>query len=207
MFTERSGGEKIWLYEASDERDEAQFVVRQILTAARDEGRAYGEYAVFYRTNAQSRPFEEELLKYNVPYVVVGGVRFYERAEVKDALAYLRAIVNPTDPMALRRIVNSPPRGIGKATLERAETLAAERGLTLREEDIALRPRLIAGHQLVEQLALALQPLIKGQDDRVTHRLDARGWCIAAAQPPGQCLRRIGKALRDELVFAVADAP
>ena len=133
MFTERPGGEKIWLYEASDERDEAQFVIRRILTAARDEGRSYGECAVFYRTNAQSRPFEEELLKYNVPYVVVGGVRFYERAEVKDALAYLRAIVNPTDPMALRRIVNSPPRGIGKATLERAETLAAERGLTLRE--------------------------------------------------------------------------
>jgi DNA helicase-2/ATP-dependent DNA helicase PcrA len=133
MFTERDGGEKIWLYEASDERDEAQFVVRQILSTTRDEGRAYGDCAVFYRTNAQSRPFEEELLKYNVPYVVVGGVRFYERAEVKDALAYLRAIVNPSDPVALRRIVNSPPRGIGKTTLERAETLAAERGLTLRE--------------------------------------------------------------------------
>jgi len=133
MFTDRAGGEKIRLYEAIDERDEAQFVVRQILTAAREEGRPYGECAVFYRTNAQSRSFEEELLKYNVPYLVVGGVRFYERAEVRDALAYLRAIVNPADPMALRRIVNTPPRGIGKATLERAEALAAGRSLTLRE--------------------------------------------------------------------------
>ena len=133
MFTERPGGEKIWLYEGSDERDEAQFVVRQILSAARDEGRAFSECAVFYRTNAQSRPFEEELLKYNVPYSVVGGVRFYERAEVKDALSYLRAILNPADPVALRRIVNSPPRGIGKTTLERAERVAAERGLPLRE--------------------------------------------------------------------------
>ncbi len=132
MFTEREGGEPIRLYEAVDERDEAQFVVRQIL-GAREGGRAYGDCAIFYRTNAQSRPFEEELLKYNVPYAVVGGVRFYDRAEVKDALAYLRAIVNPTDPMALRRIVNSPPRGIGKTTLERADALAAERGVTLLE--------------------------------------------------------------------------
>jgi DNA helicase-2/ATP-dependent DNA helicase PcrA len=133
MFTEREGGEPIRLYEAVDERDEAQFVVRQILGAAREGGRAYGDCAIFYRTNAQSRPFEEELLKYNVPYAVVGGVRFYERAEVKDALAYLRAIMNPADPMALRRIVNSPPRGIGKTTLERADALAAARGVTLLE--------------------------------------------------------------------------
>jgi DNA helicase-2/ATP-dependent DNA helicase PcrA len=133
LWTEREGGEPVQLYEAVDDRDEAQFVIRQIMTSAREEGRAFGEFAIFYRTNAQSRPFEEELLKYDVPYAVVGGVRFYERAEVKDALAYLRALVNPADGMALRRILNNPPRGIGKTTLERAEALAAERGRTLLE--------------------------------------------------------------------------
>ncbi len=133
LWTERQDGDLIQVYEAVDDRDEAQFVIRQILTSAREAGRSFGEFAIFYRTNAQSRPFEEELLKYDVPYTVVGGVRFYERAEVKDALAYLRAMVNPADGMALRRILNSPPRGIGKTTLERAEALAAERGITLQQ--------------------------------------------------------------------------
>ena len=102
-------------------------MVREILDArARARAARYGHCAVFYRTNAQSRPFEEELLKYDVPYVVVGGVRFYDRAEVKDALALpARCCVNPADAAALRRIVNRPARGIGKTTLERAEALAA----------------------------------------------------------------------------------
>jgi DNA helicase-2/ATP-dependent DNA helicase PcrA len=183
MFTERPGGEKIWLYEASDERDEAQFVIRQILAAVRDQGRAYGDCAVFYRTNAQSRPFEEELLKHHVPYVVVGGVRFYERAEVKDALAYLRTIVNPKDPVALRRIVNSPPRGIGKATLERAETLAAERTLSLREALASLAqsgeagrsaPKVSAFLELLALLAREVLPL--GPAEALARILDRTGY-------------------------------
>ncbi|NIV46691.1 MAG: UvrD-helicase domain-containing protein, partial [Gammaproteobacteria bacterium] len=133
LVTERSGGDPIRLYEAGDERDEAQYVVRGILDAVRGEGRAFGQCAIFYRTNAQSRPFEEELLKYDVPYVVVGGVRFYDRAEVKDALAYLRLVVNPADDMALRRIVNAPPRGIGRTTIEKAVEHAAEQGVPLLE--------------------------------------------------------------------------
>jgi DNA helicase-2/ATP-dependent DNA helicase PcrA len=131
LWTERDGGDPVRLYEAVDDRDEAQFVVRQILTSASEEGRAFGDFAIFYRTNAQSRPFEEELLKYDVPYAVVGGIRFYERAEVKDALAYLRVLMNPADGMALRRILNNPPRGIGKTSLERAEMLADESRVTL----------------------------------------------------------------------------
>ncbi len=133
MLAERGEGERIRLYESRDERDEAQFVVRRILEAVRDEDRSYGQMAVFYRTNAQSRPIEEELLKYDVPYTVVGGVRFYDRAEVKDALAYLRLAANPADAMALRRIVNRPARGVGKASLQRAEALASEGGSTLLE--------------------------------------------------------------------------
>ncbi|MDH3213907.1 MAG: UvrD-helicase domain-containing protein [Myxococcales bacterium] len=133
LFTERTGGEPIEVHEALDDRGEAQYVVRRILAESRGEGRPLGEFAIFYRTNAQSRLFEEEFLKYDVPYVVVGGVRFYDRAEVKDALAYLRLISNPADGVALRRIVNRPARGIGKTTLERAERFARERQVPLLE--------------------------------------------------------------------------
>ncbi|MCZ6465274.1 MAG: UvrD-helicase domain-containing protein [Proteobacteria bacterium] len=131
MFTQREGGDKIRFLEAANDREEAQFVVSDILAANRRDHRPYGDSAVLYRTNAQSRLFEEELLKYDVPYVVVGGVRFYERAEIKDVLAYLRLLVNPADGQGLRRVVNKPPRGIGKTTIERAEALAEESGGTL----------------------------------------------------------------------------
>jgi len=131
MIAERGEGEPIRLYEADDERDEAQFAIRELLAATRAEDRSYRDFAIFYRTNAQSRPFEEELLKYDVPYSVVGGVRFYERAEVKDALAYLRLVVNPDDRAALLRIANRPARGIGRTTLERADALAEREGVPL----------------------------------------------------------------------------
>jgi DNA helicase-2/ATP-dependent DNA helicase PcrA len=131
MLAERGDGEPIRFFEAADEREEAAFAVRELLTAARRDARPLSDFAIFYRTNAQSRPFEEELLRYDVPYVVVGGVRFYERAEVKDALAFVRLALNPADAAALRRIVNVPPRGIGKATLERAGQVAERDGVTL----------------------------------------------------------------------------
>ncbi len=133
MVAERGGGERIRLFEARDEREEAQRVVASLLEARRSEGRSHGHFAVFYRTNAQSRPIEEELLKYDVPYAVVGGVRFYDRAEVKDALAWLRLLVNPKDAMALRRVLNAPPRGIGKTSLARVEELAEREGVSLLE--------------------------------------------------------------------------
>ncbi len=131
LVTDREGGEPIRLFEAGDDRIEAQYVVRELLEATRESGRPLGECAIFYRTNAQSRTFEEELLKYDLPYVVVGGVRFYDRAEIKDALAYLRVLVNPKDDQGLRRIVNTPARGIGKTTLEKAAALAARSGGSL----------------------------------------------------------------------------
>jgi DNA helicase-2/ATP-dependent DNA helicase PcrA len=124
LYTDREEGEKIRLYTAMDDRDEAQFVVREIIEEVRKSGRPYRDAAIFYRTNAQSRTFEEEFLKYDVPYNVVGGVRFYARAEVKDALAYLRLAMNPQDSVAVRRVVNNPARGIGKATVERAAQIA-----------------------------------------------------------------------------------
>ncbi len=133
LFTDREGGELIEVHHARNDRAEAAHVIGRILTEVREEGRKGGDCAIFYRTNFQSRLFEEELLKYNVPYVVVGGVRFYDRAEIKDALAYLRILVNPRDPAALRRVINKPARGIGKTTLDRAEAFAIEQGVTLLE--------------------------------------------------------------------------
>ena len=124
LYTERGGGELVRFYESADERGEASFVVLELLRL-RESGVGLGSSAIFYRTHAQSRPLEEELLKYNVPYVVVGGTRFYDRAEVKDALAYLRALRNPADTESLLRIVNTPARGIGRTSIERV-LLAAE---------------------------------------------------------------------------------
>jgi len=131
LFTERKGGDLIQVYHARNDRGEADYVVRRVLAAVREGNRRGGEFAIFYRTNHQSRLFEEELLKYDMPYVVVGGVRFYDRAEIKDSLAYLRLLINPADVAALRRIINKPARGIGKTTIERAESLSIERSISL----------------------------------------------------------------------------
>ena len=133
LFTEQEGGDLIQFFEADDDREEASWVIRKIATAASQDARAFSNFAILYRTNAQSSAFEEELLKYNIPYAVVGGVRFYDRAEVKDAMAYLRLLMNPQDDQALLRIVNKPARGIGKTTVDRVGVLAASRGTSLGE--------------------------------------------------------------------------
>ncbi len=125
LFTDRGKGEPIRFYEAADERAEAAFVVSTLLRSI-DEGANLGDSAIFYRTHAQSRAFEEELLKDNGPYVLVGGTRFYDRAEVKDALAYLRLLRNPDDTESLLRIINRPARGIGRTTVERLLIIAEQ---------------------------------------------------------------------------------
>jgi DNA helicase-2/ATP-dependent DNA helicase PcrA len=130
LFTDRKGGEPIRFYEASDERGEAAYVVGELLRL-RDAGMSLSDVAIFYRTHAQSRALEEELLKYNQPYAVIGGPRFYDRAEVKDALAYLRVLRNPDDTESLMRIINRPARGIGRTTIERLLELAEDRQTSL----------------------------------------------------------------------------
>ena len=117
LWTDRGAGIPVTLYEALDEVNEAEFVVRQVqsLTAA---GRRYGEVAVMYRTNGQSRPLEEAFVLHRMPYRLVGGLRFYERREVKDLMAYLRLLVNPFDSVAFLRVLNVPPRGIGQKTAD-----------------------------------------------------------------------------------------
>ncbi|MFC5380153.1 DNA helicase PcrA [Aquipuribacter nitratireducens] len=121
LWTDAGAGERIVGYVADSEHDEAAFVVEEIDRLRDDHGLSYGDVAVFYRTNNQSRAVEEVLVRTGVPYVVVGGTRFYERREVKDALAYLRALSNPDDSVNLRRVLNVPKRGIG----DRAEALVA----------------------------------------------------------------------------------
>jgi DNA helicase-2/ATP-dependent DNA helicase PcrA len=125
----KTGGEKVRLAVFDEERDEAKEIVSRIAAARR--ARPLSEVAVLYRTNAQSRPFEDELLRSNMPYILVGGTKFYERAEIKDALAYLRLAANPTDDVSFRRVVNVPARGIGAATMEAVEAEARERGGSL----------------------------------------------------------------------------
>ncbi|MGE5582182.1 MAG: DNA helicase PcrA [Bacillota bacterium] len=119
LWTENREGEKVLLYQADDERDEAWFVAGEIQRLVKEEGRKYADFALLYRTNAQSRSFEEAMMARNLPYRVIGGMRFYERKEIKDILAYLRLVHNPADRISLSRIVNAPKRGIGEASLDR----------------------------------------------------------------------------------------
>ncbi len=113
LWTDSGAGSAIVTYEADDERDEAEFVMSEIRSLQNDGISQPGETAIFYRTNNQSRPFEEVFMRNAIPYKVVGGVRFYERKEVRDLLAYLRVLANPYDEISLRRIINTPKRGIG----------------------------------------------------------------------------------------------
>jgi DNA helicase-2/ATP-dependent DNA helicase PcrA len=133
LWTEQVGGELIERYYAEDEHDEATWVVNQMHRLHETDGYTWRDMAVFYRTNAQSRVIEEELVRRKVPYKVVGGTRFYERREVKDALAYLRVIVNPADEVSLRRVINVPKRGIGDTSVARLTAWAASAGRTLAE--------------------------------------------------------------------------
>jgi DNA helicase II / ATP-dependent DNA helicase PcrA len=132
LFTQRADGESITLYPAATERDEARYVTEKIKQMVRD-GAAYRDFLVLYRTNAQSRVFEEALIADGIPYRVVGGVGFYARAEIKDVIAYLRYIVNPSDALAFKRIVNVPRRGIGQQTLAALVHAATARGLSVGE--------------------------------------------------------------------------
>lgn len=127
----REAGETAFCYRADDEIAEAYFVMTQIQDLVRNAEFNYGSFAILYRTNAQSRAFEEQLVKYGIPYTVVGGLRFYDRKEIKDVLAYLRAIANPDDTVSLKRIINVPRRGIGQATIDRLELAARELEVSL----------------------------------------------------------------------------
>ncbi len=128
LWSDRGEGEPVYHYQAEDEHDEAGMVADE-LNHLEDVGYRLGQVAVFYRTNAQSRVLEEVMVRRGIPYTVVGSVRFYERREVKDVLAYLRAVVNPTDEVALKRVINVPKRGIGSTTVGHIERFAQTEGV------------------------------------------------------------------------------
>ncbi|MEY2822484.1 MAG: hypothetical protein RLZZ485_120 [Actinomycetota bacterium] len=130
LWSDSGDGEKITGYIAESEHDEAQFVADTLKSLAREGKSTYGDSAIFYRTNAQSRVFEEIFLRESIPYKVVGGVRFYERREVKDLLAYLRLLTNPNDEISLRRIINTPKRGIGDRALDQVDSFAQKNSIT-----------------------------------------------------------------------------
>jgi DNA helicase-2/ATP-dependent DNA helicase PcrA len=133
LWSELGTGERIVRYHAEDEGDEATWVARTLKTLQSDEHLMWKEMAVFYRTNAQSRVVEEALMRFGVPYKVVGGTRFYDRREVKDAMAYLRAVANPVDEVSVKRVLNVPKRGIGDASVAKLDALAASSGFSFVE--------------------------------------------------------------------------
>lgn len=148
LFTTVGAGEKIVGFTGYSQHDEAQFIADEI-QALREAGVSYKDIAVFYRTNAQTRALEEIFIRSALPYRVLGGTKFYERAEIKDALAYLIAVANPADPMALRRVMNTPKRGIGPATETALQSYADQRDIPLREamrhaDELGLGPKVTA---------------------------------------------------------------
>jgi DNA helicase-2/ATP-dependent DNA helicase PcrA len=139
LWTEQVGGEPVVRYYAEDEHDEGAWLASEILELHRglsgggEPAHEWGDIAVFYRTNAQSRAVEEELVRRDIPYKVVGGTRFYDRREVKDMLAYMRALANPDDEVSLKRILNVPKRGVGDTSVARLDRWSRERGVSFSE--------------------------------------------------------------------------
>ena len=131
LWTENATGEKLTIYEARDERDEAEFIATTVMKQKTIFNASYGDMAVLYRTNAQSRVVEETFMRRGIPYTMVGGLKFYDRKEIKDILAYLRVIYNPLDTVSLLRIINVPKRGLGATTVAKLADYAENNGLTL----------------------------------------------------------------------------
>ncbi len=129
----RKGGDPVVLFRAQDDHEEAAFVASVVSEWVREGKYRYSDFAVIYRINAQSRPFEETFIRWGIPYRVVGALRFYERKEVKDIIAYLRILVNPADEVSLLRVINLPPRGIGERTIERLRQFAIQRNMPILE--------------------------------------------------------------------------
>lgn len=133
LWTENKSGADIIYFQAVDERDEARFVIEQLQNLQSTENKKLGDMAILYRTNTQSRIFEEMLIKSGISYNMVGGLKFYERKEIKDIIAYLRVIFNPADSLSLLRIINVPKRGIGDASLAKIQAYAAANNVSLFE--------------------------------------------------------------------------
>lgn len=178
LWTERTGGQLITLYEAYNDEEEGEFVASEVERLVRD-GRKYGDVAVLYRTNIQSRSIEEGLVRHRIPYRLVGGVRFYQRREVKDLVAYLRLVHNRADEASLLRVINVPQRGIGERSVQRLREFARTAGLSLWDALEAVsqgRPDAgVAGRALggIRELVFAINALRSREDPSLTGLFDA----------------------------------
>ena len=162
LYTDRTGGMKVLYYRAGDDLDEAEFIAKTCRVALHDH--VENTVAILYRTNAQSRTVEDALRRSGTDYKIIGGVRFYERKEIKDALAYLRLVLNPHDDVSLRRVINVPARGIGKGVMESLEGVGATHGSP--EDHVA---PLLAGLQTVAAANSLWAKLVRATDERATH--------------------------------------
>ena len=150
LWTDNEDGLPIIHVQLPDERSEAELVISEIKRQAEHEGRAYGDFAIFYRTNAQSRQFEDVFRREKMPYQIVGGLRFYDRKEIKDILAYFRVVLNSSDSISLKRIINVPARGIGKTTIDKIDDLHGALQIGLPNKSEAELP---SGEQLILEVA------------------------------------------------------
>lgn len=218
LWTDRGEGERITRYRAEDEHDEAEWVAHEIVRLRGDQGLHWGDVAVFYRTNAQSRALEEAMVRAEVPYKVVGGTKFYDRREVKDVLAYLRVLVNPDDEVGWRRIVNVPKRGVGDTSVAKLAGWSGGRGLSFGEavahaDDAGVGGK--AGKALIDLSALlddlraqmAVPPLVDENGDAIApDGLDGAGpWGGPAVPADGPTGGDEGALGPGELVTAIVE--
>jgi DNA helicase-2/ATP-dependent DNA helicase PcrA len=182
LWTERAGGEKITLRTAENEREEGDFIAREILERLKKyETPDYRDFVILYRTNAQSRVLEEVFLRYGIPYKIVGGIRFYERKEVKDIVAYLRLVQNPNDSVSLLRVINTPSRKIGAKTIEALQQYSIQNGLSIYQS----MEKIVAGLE-----AAAAQ---NGASESTFSDLDVAGTKIEAIKKFVELIQKLQK--------------
>ena len=182
LWTDQGQGPRIVRYHAEDEGDEARWVVRTLADLHEREGYRWGDMAIFYRTNAQSRVVEEALMRAGSPYKVVGGTRFYDRREIKDALAYLRAVVNTADEVSVKRVLNVPKRGVGETSVARLDSFASAEGITFadalrRADEVGVTGSAARGVAAFVELLDHLATLVpEGPGDLLQGALEASGY-------------------------------
>ena len=171
LWSDQGDGEKVIGFTGYSQHDEAQFVADEI-ESLRRKGTHYGDMAVFYRTNSQSRALEEIFIRSAVPYKIMGGTKFYERQEIKDALAYLVSVANPADEMALRRIINKPRRGIGDVTVENISSFAEQHEMTFRDalahyEHLGFGPKIQGSIAALHKVLVEAQEILLPSDGQI----------------------------------------
>jgi DNA helicase-2/ATP-dependent DNA helicase PcrA len=174
LWSELGTGDRIVRYVAEDEGDEAIFVARTLQKLHDDATFQWREVAVFYRTNAQSRVVEDALIRFGIPYKVVGGTRFYDRREIKDAMAYLRAVANPIDEVSIKRVLNTPTRGVGEGSVAKLDAFAANNGVSFMEamrraDDAGLTGPAARGVATFVRLIDDLSPMLDGGPGELLH--------------------------------------